>query len=208
MNEYALFATAALAHALAVMSPGPDFAMVVRQTLAHGRAAGVRTALGIGSGICVHVAWGLFGLGWLLARMPWLLDALLHAGAGFLIWMGAQALRAQPQTAQDEVASPAAARHRDYLIGVLTNLLNPKAMLFFVALCTPLVTAGASAALRFALGAWIVFATTAWFSLVSVTLDHPRWRATLRRHAHWIDRGMGLVLIALGLAMLISRHLR
>ncbi|MDE0855783.1 MAG: LysE family transporter, partial [Nevskia sp.] len=56
-----LFAVVAAAHALAVMSPGPDLAVVTRQTLAHGRAAGVRTALGIASGISVHIAYALFG---------------------------------------------------------------------------------------------------------------------------------------------------
>ena len=86
--EWAVFATVALAHALAVASPGPDFAMVVRQSLAFGRGAGVWTAAGIGSGILFHVAYGLFGLNWLTQRYPQSLTVLGVAGAfvGYLIF--------------------------------------------------------------------------------------------------------------------------
>lgn len=205
MNGHALFAAAALAHLFAVMSPGPDFAMVVRQTLAHGRSAGVWTAIGIGSGLCVHVSWGLFGLGWLIERFPWLLEGLRYAGATFLIWMGWRALRAQPlppTTTEPQAGMPERGRH--YLIGLLTNLLNAKAMLFFVALCTTLVTAQAPVALRIALGSWMVLSSVAWFCFVSFTLSLPRVRLALHAQAHWIDRSMGALLLALGLGMLMQ----
>ena len=80
-----LFALVAGAHLLAVSSPGPDFAMVARQTLAHGRSTGVWTALGIGSGIAFHVAWAMFGLGWVVERFPLLLEVLRYGGAAFLL---------------------------------------------------------------------------------------------------------------------------
>ena len=205
MNELGLFAGVALAHLLALMSPGPDFAMVVRQTLAHGRHAGVWTALGIGAGISVHVGWGLFGLGWIIERVPLLLEALRLAGAGFLIWMGVQALRAQPQppgAAQTAAAQAGTLRH--FGIGLATNLLNPKVMLFFVALFSAIVTAQTSWALRAAIGSWIVATTVGWFCLVSGTLGLPAIRTRLQASAHWIDRGMGAVLLLIGIGMLIA----
>jgi len=76
MNSASLLVTAAGAHLLAVMSPGPDFAMVSRQTLAHGRAAGLRTAWGIATGIVFHLGYALFGLGWLLQAYPLLPQAM------------------------------------------------------------------------------------------------------------------------------------
>ena len=103
-----IFLSVAVAHMLAVASPGPDFAVVVRQSLAFGRAAGLWTALGIGCGITVHVAYGLFGLGWATERWPFLLDLLGWAGAAFLIWMGQGALRAKP-SAEDAASAPAEA---------------------------------------------------------------------------------------------------
>ena len=94
-EPWAIFGAVAAAHALGVSSPGPDFAVVVRQTLAHGRRIGVATALGIGSGICLHVAWGMFGLDWAVTRFPPLLDVLRYGGAAVLLWIGFKALRSQ-----------------------------------------------------------------------------------------------------------------
>lgn len=201
-----LFATVAIAHALAVMSPGPDLAVVTRQTLAHGRRAGLLTALGIASGISFHVAYGMFGLGWAIERFPVLLQVLQVIGAALLLWIGWGAIRAQP------LADPASAapgdRQRaargDFSIGLATNLLNVKAMLFFVALCSAVITGSTSTALKLGLGSWMIVTTGLWFSFVAWTLGHPAVRRRLLGIAHWIDRVMGALLIALGIGMLVS----
>lgn len=199
-----LFAVVAAAHALAVMSPGPDLAVVTRQTLAHGRAAGVRTALGIASGISVHIAYALFGLAWAIERYPPLLTGLRYVGALLLLWIGWGALRARPAAGPAPAAAPAHAAARDFGIGFLTNALNVKAMLFFVALCSAVISGAASVPLRLALGAWMIFATGLWFCFVAWTLGHPRVRARLQAYGHWIDRVMGAILLLLGGAMLLQ----
>lgn len=199
-----LFLTIATAHLLAVMSPGPDFAMVTRQTLAFGRSAGLWTAWGIATGIVFHVSYGLFGLGWLIERLPWLLEVLRYGGALFLLYMGWGALQARP--ANEGAAAPdrTPAARESFRIGVLTNILNPKATMFFVALFAAVITGATPVGLRIALGAWIVFSTGAWFSIVAFTLGHERVRNRLQHTAHWIDRGMGLILVLLALAMIWS----
>jgi threonine/homoserine/homoserine lactone efflux protein len=198
-----LFAAVAAAHALAVISPGPDFVIVSRQTLAHGRAAGLRTALGVACGIAIHVSYSLFGLAWAIHRYPPLLDALRYLGASLLLWIGWSALRAQPAPAA--AAPPAGhAASRDFGIGFLTNALNVKAMLFFVALCSAVLGGEVAAGLRLALGAWMVFATGAWFCFLAWTLGHPQVRERLRAWSHWIDRVMGAILLLLGAAMLFE----
>jgi threonine/homoserine/homoserine lactone efflux protein len=207
VNASTLLLTAAGAHLLAVMSPGPDFAMVTRQTLAYGRRAGVWTALGIASGLSFHIGWAMFGLGWMVERVPALLQVLRYGGAAFLLYMGVNALRAQPQALNETVGdTPALPASRSYAIGVATNLLNPKVMLFFVALCSAMITTGTPVMLRVALGAWMVMTTAAWFSLTAWSLGHPAIRRRLIGNAHWIDRGMGALLVALGLLSLLARH--
>lgn len=206
----ALFGAVVAAHALGVASPGPDFAVVIRQTLAHGRRTGLLTAIGIGTGICFHVAWGMFGLGWALQELPWLLDVLRYGGAAFLLWMGLNALRAQPAPSPPATvdAGPSApgsgAALRAWLIGLLTNLLNVKAMLFFVALCSSVLAAGASPTLRLTMGLWLVLATAAWFSFVALTVGHPAIRRRLAERAHLIDRAMGAVLIAIAAGIVVA----
>lgn len=196
----AVFGAVAAAHALGVASPGPDFAIVVRQSLAQGRAAGLWTAAGIGSGIVFHVAYGLFGLSWLTRTLPAALWLIALAGAGFLIWIGGKALRAQPlpDAAPEAVPAVLGDWKRHYATGLATNVLNPKATLFFVALFTAVVSGPISPLLMWILAAWLPLATFAWFATLALLLSHAGLRRALRRHAHRIDHAMGVVLIALG----------
>lgn len=208
MSEpWAIFGAVVAAHALGVSSPGPDFAVVVRQTLAHGRRAGIATATGIGSGILVHVGWGMFGLGWAVERVPVLLDVLRYGGAAVLLWIGWKALHSPPLSAAKATGTGAAAESaplRAWTLGLATNLLNAKAMLFFVALCSSVIAAGATPILRGLLGLWMVLATAAYFAFVAWTVGHPAVRRRLIAHAHRIDRVMGVILIALAVWVVLG----
>ncbi len=83
---WAEFFTVALIHLLAVASPGPDFAIVVRESVAHGRRAGTWTALGVGTGIFVHVAYSLLGIGLIVSQSIVLFNALKWLAAAELSW--------------------------------------------------------------------------------------------------------------------------
>ena len=199
-EPWAIFGAVVAAHALGVASPGPDFVVVVSQTLAYGRRAGIATALGIGSGILAHVGWGMFGLGWAVERAPALLDVLRYGGAAVLLWIGLKALRSQPLSAGepgDIDAARGPAPLQAWALGLATNLLNAKALLFFIALCSSVIAAGATPLLRGLLGLWMVLATAAYFAFVAWTVGHPAVRRHLLAHAHRIDRAMGVILIAL-----------
>lgn len=201
MNEaWSIFAGVAAAHALAVASPGPDFAILIRQTLQHGRQIGILTAMGIGSGILFHVAWGMFGLAWLLEQMPSILNLLRYGGAALLLWFGIESLRGSSDKAADVSLAPASAS-KAYLLGLATNVLNAKAVLFFVALCSSVLATGASPALRIGLGIWLSLATMAWFSFLALTVGHPAIRQRLTRSALRINQVMGLILIAIAVAL-------
>ena len=76
----------------AVISPGPDFAMVSRNSLALSRRAGILTAFGIGLGVLVHVSYTLLGIGILIRETPAMFDILKLGGAAYLIWLGARML--------------------------------------------------------------------------------------------------------------------
>ena len=138
------FLTVALIHLLAVASPGPDFAIVVRESVAHGRRAGTWTALGVGAGIFVHVAYSLLGIGLIVSQSIMLFNALKWAAAAYLLYIGIKALRAKPA---DPVAAEASlmAGERSprgaFVTGFVTNGLNPKATLFFLSLFTVVINA-------------------------------------------------------------------
>ncbi|MDH4561866.1 LysE family transporter [Pseudomonas sp. BN411] len=198
------FLTVALIHLLAVASPGPDFAIVVRESVAHGRRAGTWTALGVGTGIFVHVAYSLLGIGLIVSQSIMLFNALKWAAAAYLLYIGIKALRAKPA---DPVAAEAAlmAGERSprgaFVTGFVTNGLNPKATLFFLSLFTVVINPHTPLAIQAGYGVYLAFATAAWFSLVAMLFSQHRVRAGFARMGHWFDRLMGAVLVGLGVKL-------
>ena len=198
------FLTVALIHLLAVASPGPDFAIVVRESVAHGRRAGTWTALGVGTGIFVHVAYSLLGIGLIVSQSIMLFNALKWAAAAYLLYIGIKALRARPA---DPVAAEAAlmAGERSprgaFVTGLVTNGLNPKATLFFLSLFTVVINPHTPLAIQAGYGVYLAFATATWFCLVAMLFSQRRVRAGFARMGHWFDRLMGAVLVGLGIKL-------
>src|SRR5689334_9943274 len=136
-HSLALFLAAGLALNL---TPGPDMLYVAARGASEGRAAGIVSALGIGVGTLVHIALVAVGLAALLAAVPIAHLALRLGGAAYLIWLGVRALRAAPGSgAVGQLApAPLGAIFRQ---GVITNVLNPKVALFFLAFLPQFVDA-------------------------------------------------------------------
>jgi len=205
------FLKLALAHLLAVASPGPDFAIVLRQSLSFGRRTAVWTAIGIGSGICLHVTYSLFGLGVLLKSSPTAFTVIKFAGAGYLTWIGYKALRAMPRADPDGADSPLNAlgargpippsERSAWSVGFFTNALNPKATLFFVAIFATLVSPLTPLPIRIGYGVWISLSTMAWFSFVAYFITRDKVRRRFLRYGHWIDRALGAVFLVFAAAL-------
>lgn len=201
------FGKIALAHLLAVASPGPDFAMVLRQSIAHDRRTAVWTSIGIGSAILLHVSYSLLGIGLLLKSSLLAFTALKFAGAAYLLWIGIQALRSArprdpdlpPAGAQAEGSTPST--RAAWMTGFLTNALNPKASLFFIALFPTVVSVQTPKLVQAGYGLWMALATMAWFSLVSCVFTQDAARRTFLRWSHWIDRGLGVVFIGFAVSL-------
>lgn len=210
MNYAAEFTTIVVAHALAVASPGPDFAIVLKQSLAHGRRPAVWTSIGIGCGISVHIVYCLLGLGFLLKSSPTALTVLKFMGAAYLGWVGVQALRTAPREGDVDLASggvPPPGNAAAWSTGFLVNVLNPKAALFFIALFPLAVSPTTPKLIQAGYGLWMILGTMAWFSFVSVVFTRPAVRQRFLRFGHWIDRALGVVFLgfALSLAFAFSR---
>lgn len=201
------FGAITLAHALAVMSPGPDFALVLRQSMVLGRGPAVRTAVGIGCGILVHTTYAMLGVGWLVRSTPALFLALKICGAAYLAWVGVQCWRSAARPpAQNAVATttvPSTGRGA-WRRGFLTNVLNPKATLFFVALFSVGIDPATPRWVQAGYGLWMAVLTAVWFSVVGLVLTRPRVRDRFLRWGPWIDRGMGVVFLAFAASLLIE----
>lgn len=198
------FFTVALIHLLAVASPGPDFAIVVRESVAHGRRAGVFCALGVGTGIFVHVAYSLLGIGLIVSQSIVLFNALKWMAAAYLLYIGFKALRAQPAAlgaVQEQAAAPARTPRGAFVTGFVTNGLNPKATLFFLSLFTVVINPHTPLLVQGGYGVYLAVATALWFCLVAMLFSQQRVREGFARMGHWFDRLMGAVLVGLGIKL-------
>ncbi|AKE52946.1 lysine transporter LysE [Kangiella geojedonensis] len=209
------FLLIASAHLLAVMSPGPDFAIVMRQSLVFGKRFAIITSLGIGLAIFVHVAYAVLGIGLLIQSTEWLFKLIQLAGAGYLIYIGYSALQAKPDNSSANAASQSGKAkaldkrnimtdRKAFRQGFVTNVLNPKATLFFLSLFTTLVDATTPLAVQSFYGIWMAVVTAAWFVFLSYILASNKVRGFFAQFGHWIDRILGGFLIALALFLLWS----
>ena len=199
------FATVAIVHLLAVASPGPDLAVMLRQALAQSRRNALLTAIGIGLGILVHVTYSLLGIGLLIQQSLTLFTVLKVIGALYLTWIAIQCLKSRPggihvETRGAKVQSAPAA----FRLGFLTNTLNPKATLFFVSLFSVVISPGTPVAVQLGYGFYMAIATGLWFAGVAVFFTLPRVRRAFDRFGHWLDRIMGGVLLILAGQLLFS----
>lgn len=189
---------------LAVISPGPDFAMVSRNALSLSHRAGLLTALGIGAGVLVHVCYTLLGIGLLIRYSPGLLEAMKLAGAAYLIWLGAKMLLSRPRNATEAETDRVASNFSALRMGFLTNALNPKTSIFIISLFTQVVGESTPLVTRIAYGGFISFAHVVWFAAVALFFGAPLLRQKLLGVSHWIDRVFGAVLISFGVSLAIA----
>lgn len=201
------FLTVALVHLLAVASPGPDFAIVIKESVSHGRTAGTWTALGVGSGILVHVTYSLLGIGLVVAQSALLFNLLKWAAAAYLLYLGIKALRSRPAVMTNTATAlpgPVRTPHGAFVSGFITNGLNPKATLFFLSLFTLVINPHTPLVIQAGYGIYLACATAAWFSFVALLFSHNRVRSGFARMGHWFDRLMGAVLVGLAVRLVFS----
>ncbi len=208
-SHLAEFATLMAVFGLAAVTPGPDFAMVVRQSVAHGRRAGILTSLGVGSAILFHAAYTIAGLGLVVAHSLLAFNFLKWAGAAYLIYVGVRTWRAAPPDLDAMVADPGRTSVSgdigSFALGFLTNALNPKAVLFFLSIFTTLVSVETPLAVQTGYGLAMAGLLAAWFCLVAVGFTGHRARTVLARLGRAFNRLTGGALILMGLRLAFQR---
>jgi len=193
------------------ITPGVDMALVLRSSAAQGLRAGAAAALGVGAGCWVHTAAAALGLSALLASSTTAFTLLRWLGAAYLVWLGLNLLRSRPAVAS-AAAAPATPTpwRRLFAQGFLTNALNPKVALFFLAFVPQFIRADAlNKPLAFiVLGTVFVVNSTVVNLVLAWAAAALRQRLgdgpALRRLGPWLNRGVGALFVALGLKLALG----
>lgn len=195
------------------VTPGPDTAYIVGRSVAQGRAAGVVSALGVSAGCCVHSLAIAFGLTALLAASATAFTVIKFAGAAYLVWLGLRLIWQQSAPREASAAPAAQPGTRGlralFMQGFLTNVLNPKVILFFISFFPQFVDrhAGHQALAFLALGSVMVLMSTLWNGLVAwMTGTLTRRASEAPRLKCWLDRIVGAAFIGLGVRLALAQR--
>jgi threonine/homoserine/homoserine lactone efflux protein len=188
---------------LIMISPGPDLALVARNTVVGGKSAGGWTSAGILTGNLVHITYCLLGIGWLIANSIVAFTILKLAGGAYLIFLGCQSLRSKFNTAE-EIETPTHHSRNWWVQRLLNNLLNPKGPLFYLGVLSVFVHPESTILyLVLLVGTTICISAGFWVLFVYV-LQISSVRKRLIAAGQWVNRLLGTVLIALGIRLWLT----
>lgn len=194
--------TLGVAWIAAIVMPGPDLFLLLRLGL-RDRGAALRAAFGIMLGNLAWITVSVLGLSALLRAIPGALPALQLAGSAVLLWIGVQSIRAGVRAlrAPGTPEASASPSPRPFRLGLVTNLANPKALLFFTALFSQMLPPEATWWDRGAIVATLVLIGLAWFCGFALAASARRFQRWFRRASPWIDVLAGAVFVLVALAI-------
>lgn len=207
-HDLALFVVSGL---LLNIAPGVDFLYVLSRSASRGTLAGVWAALGIGLGCFVHISFAALGLSAILASSAIAFTAVKWVGAAYLIYVGISMLRQRGglslALANSSAAAPADSSTRIFWQGFLTNVLNPKVALFFLAFVPQFIDVASPTKVQAFLLLGAIFNTTGtlWNLFVAWAAGFLASRLRLAsRVGLWLNRSLGAMFIALGIRLGLS----
>ncbi|ELY2745659.1 lysine transporter LysE [Cronobacter sakazakii] len=192
--------------ALGMLSPGPDFFLVIKNAARYPRSAAMMTAAGVIAGVVTHMTYCVAGIAVVITTTPWLFGALKYVGAAYLVWLGVNALLARGTTslALDGVAQESTSLKKAFIQGYLCNLLNPKATLFFLAMFTQVLNVNSGLMEKLWYAGIIVALTLVWWPLLVLLIQSQPVRRGLTKAQKVIDKLLGGMLLALGIKVALS----
>ncbi|QXH43839.1 LysE family translocator [Pseudomonas sessilinigenes] len=204
------FLLVAAAHFLALLSPGPDFFLVARMSMAGGWRSATGACLGIALANGVFIVLAFAGVS-VFSPEGQLFLVIQLAGCVYLLYMGWLFIRHAGASTLATVAcdqrSQTASWSRGLGMGLASGLLNPKNALFYASLAS-LVGAGLGSGWKLLYGLWMFSAVLAWDVLVAVAIGNDRVRQRFARALPWLERSTGVILILLALAVIGATWLR
>ncbi|MEH2920296.1 LysE family translocator [Samsonia erythrinae] len=197
------FPALALAHFVALLSPGPDFFLLTAYAIRYRLrgSAGICLGIALGNGIYILLA----ALGWAgIQHSPTLFTVIKSGGAAYLIWIGYQLVKSRSalslQAEQQSAQCPTL--RQQLLLGLGSALLNPKNMLFYISLMTSILGQNVTPIQQLVCGSWMFSVVLVWDLLIAALIARPWVQLRLTRWINPIERGAGVILMFFGLLLL------
>lgn len=203
IDEFIVLASVAI---IALLSPGPDFAFILKQNISYGKRSSLFASIGVGMGIFVHIAYCILGIGLIISKSIVLFSLIKYLGAGYLIYLGYKSFKSKGIKIDNQYH----AEHmqmsdmKSFSMGFLCNALNPKATLFFLSVFTVVISPETPVYVQSLYGLFCAIITMIWFIVLSLMLNQIKVRAFINLFSKWFEKAIGTVLILLGLKVAMS----
>ena len=195
------FPALVLAHFVALLSPGPDFFLLVGYAVRYRMRGSTGLCVGIAVGNGLYILLAIIGWG-ILRQLPLLFTIIELLGALYLLWIGSLLIRSRPQTLTGaDARSTCPGFGKQLLLGLGSSLLNPKNALFYLALMTALLGPSVTLLQQTMSGIWMTSVVLCWDLLIVMFIGLPQIQRRLTRGILWIERIAGGVLIIFGSAI-------
>ena len=208
MENLILIGTVAGIHLLALISPGPDFVMAIRNSMTYSRKTGIRTAIGFSLGIATHIFYCLAGLAVVISKSILLFNTVKYIGAAYLIYIGIKSIfskkseiKIDEQEIKDDISAFQAIKS-----GLLTNIFNPKVTLFFLSIFTLMIPPETPMIILFTMSILIIINTALWFSLVAIFFTQKRVQIVFDKFQGIFNKTFGGLLVILGIKIASSKQ--
>jgi len=208
MDYLTIIGTATLLNALAAMSPGPDFVMAVRNSLNYSRRTGIYTGIGIGLGISIHIIYCAAGIGYLISKSIFLFNIIKYLGAVYLAYIGLKSIMAGSSKIEirEIKETKDLTRIQAMKIGFLTNILNPKATMFFLGLFTFVIKRETPSYIVVIIALIMILTAITWFSIVALFFTQKKVQDTFFKFEKLINKVFGGLLILLGIKIALTNR--
>lgn len=191
--------------ALAVISPGSDFAMVTKNTISFGRSAGYLTAVGISASTWVHTLYCLVGIALIISRSPLLFNIIKYVGVFYLLYIGLTTFfsKFDPKSIKKDAADKETMKAA-FKQGLLSNVTNPKTTLFYLSLFTMVISKNTSLMMQILYGLIICLLHLIWFCFISFIISHPMLKDKFDRNIKVINKCIGVILVLIAIKVLVT----
>jgi threonine/homoserine/homoserine lactone efflux protein len=209
MHLFTIALTVITAHFFALLSPGPDFVLLVKSSLKNGTRKSIGVPAGIATANGLYIVLCLAGVSTVLAQSLMLLFLLKIAGGLFLLFLSIEALKAKKSSytsskpAQKNDTSPTTFA-QEFLTGFTSAILNPKNLLFYLSLFTVVLTKDIGIGFKICLGFWMTAIVFLWDASIVFLLSTQRVRNRFIRASYFIDKCTGVILGLLGVSIIKS----
>ena len=195
------FLTVVVLHLFAVISPGPDFALISRQSIRYGRKIAIWSAAGIGIGILFHSLLAISGIIIVISANELYFSLVKFICSGYLMYLGISSII--NSSSFQEIDESNLGKTGGFATGLITNITNIKAFLFFTTLFGVVLDTKATFNLAI-YGLYMALATFVWFSFVAYTFTSDIFRAKFGNMYFYIEKALGVILILIALRVALS----